>query len=115
MTGEEFDRIVAGREPFAASRPRAYRLRAVLLALLGYAYIFGVLAALLLSVGLVALGILHTSLKPLLLKMGWPVLALVFVIGRALWVRLPAPQGLVLRPSQAPPLFDAVESVRRAL
>ncbi len=44
MKQEEFDRLVGHLEAFAASHPRLYKVKVGLLALLGYAYIFGILA-----------------------------------------------------------------------
>jgi hypothetical protein len=55
ITQEEFDALIEKLEDFSRKHPRGYRLRVALFAILGYAYIFLVLAGLLVLVGLTIL------------------------------------------------------------
>src|SRR5687767_8035093 len=107
--------LVARLERLAADHPVAYRVRVLLLALLGYGYILGVLA---LALGLVAglvWAIVETKSAYAAIKLLLPIGALVWVIARALWVRLEPPNGRTLTPVEAPLLHDAIERVRRRL
>ncbi|HEX9625797.1 MAG TPA: M48 family metalloprotease [Acidiferrobacterales bacterium] len=113
MTRQEFDALVARLEKYAARHPRAYKLRIAGLAGLGYAYIVAVLIVL----AVLTLISLALAVKaPLVaIKLGLPLLALVWVIFRALWVRLEAPQGLPVRRRDAPALFALIADLRRRL
>jgi Zn-dependent protease with chaperone function len=116
MKPADFDQLVTRLERLAAERPSAYRARVVLLALLGYAYVWG---ALLLVVALLAL------LVVVLLAVGRaPGVALGIALGlfglggtilRSLFVRVPAPTGQPLDRASAPALFAATEELRRRL
>ncbi|NEP54373.1 MAG: peptidase, partial [Moorea sp. SIO3C2] len=61
MTNEEFDTLVKKLEDYAQRYPNNYKLRVGLLAALGYAYIFLVLAGLLGVLGLVVLLIYYSG------------------------------------------------------
>ncbi len=115
MTQDQFDRLVGRLEAFAASHPRRYRAKVGLLAAIGYAYIFlilAVVAALLAVLAVVAVkGRAHYST----FKAAIPLLVLAGAILRALWVRLAPPEGIPLGREDAAPLLDAVEKIRRAV
>ncbi|MBI4497205.1 MAG: M48 family metalloprotease [Chloroflexi bacterium] len=116
MTQQAFDSLVKRLEGVVAEHPGAYKLRVFLLALLGYAYIFLVLALLLLAVGLlVAVVVWSTVGRVLAFKLGVPVLGLVALLARSLWVRLSPPEGVALSREEAGPLFQVVEDLQRAL
>jgi len=117
ITREELDALVACLEKEAERSPGAYRFRVFWLAVLGYAYIFLVLVVLLGLVGLLVLALVAMSGRGgyFIGKMGFGVLVLVYIILRALWVRIPGPEGLVLRPGQVGTLFRVVEEISRAL
>src|ERR1043166_7364973 len=96
MTREQYDALVTHAEQYARLHPRAYRIRLALLALLGYAYIWLMLALIL---GVLALLVwLARSVSGVavnaLIKLGWPLLFLAYAILRALWVRFPLPDGV---------------------
>lgn len=90
-------------EPLARRRPRLFRLRVVLLALTGYGYLLVFPAAL--------LGLL-TWVHPRLLLLGVPLL---MILGYALWVRVPVPEGVQVTASDAPRLYRSAEEFRRKL
>lgn len=115
MDRKTFDQLVARLEVAAERAPLAYKIRVGLLALLGYGYIFSILAVLLAILGL--LGLAASTGKHLVLigKIGLPLLILAAVIVRALWVRLDEPIGRRLTPRDAPELFAVLAEMRRRL
>src|SRR5438093_5043827 len=111
MSRERFDALVARLEGFARAQPRGYRLRVGLLAALGYAYIFLVLLLVLaLLAGLIAV-MAYGRVYGALVKIGWVLGTLAFIILRALWVRLPPPDGLPLQRAEVPRLFAMVDEL----
>ncbi|HSD38461.1 MAG TPA: M48 family metallopeptidase [Rhodocyclaceae bacterium] len=112
MTEQEFKRLVARLELDADTAPAAYRRRTAALAALGYLYVFGLLAV---GLGGVLFGIsMATSHHSFVgAKLVFISGALSFLVARALWVRFDRPQGLKLKPEQAPKLFELVEKVRQ--
>jgi len=116
MTHEEFVGMVERLEGFARREPSKYALRVGLLAALGYAFVLLVLALAAAAVGLIAWLTVGTGrLNFWVLKFGWVLLALAWVVGRALWVTIPAPEGIELRREQAPRLFALVDELTAAL
>lgn len=118
MTREEFDALVKRLEREAERRPKAYKIRVLLLALLGYAYIFLIVGLLLLLIGLLvwaAISVKRGGVIQVAGKLGVALVGLTYVILRSLWVRLSPPEGIPLRPEKARPLFQAVQQLRRAL
>lgn len=127
MRIEDFQRLVARLERESAERPRLYQAKVAALALLGFGILGLLLGAvglgLLLIVGLVAAVAFSGGAALLLVlkfaKVLWvlliPLWFLVRDSVRALFVRLPAPQGRTLQPAEAPALFDAIEHMRRQM
>jgi hypothetical protein len=106
VTTEEFHYLVERVEAYARERPRAYQLRLVLLAVLGYAYVWlvlaGVVAALLLLVLLAVAA--RTGALWAIGKFGLALAVLAVAILRSLWVRFDAPRGVRVRRAEAPGL-----------
>ena len=127
MDIDDFKRLVTRLERESATAPRAYRTRVAALALLG----FGILGLLLGAMGLglvalagIAVALLLTGGKAalLLLKLGklaallvFPVWYLMKATVKALFVRVPAPQGREIVRAQAPALFAAIDDMRRRM
>jgi Zn-dependent protease with chaperone function len=115
MEQAQFDELVHRLEGYAAENPESYRLRVSLLAVLGYSYIFMILAVLLLvDVGIIY-GLIKNHAIALMLKIAIPLLIVTVLVLRALWVRIPPPQGMPITRQQAPKLFDLLENIRREL
>lgn len=114
-TQEEFDSTVSRLTAEAQQNPARYKLRLLLLALAGYAYLFFVVGASLAVTGaLVVIAFFGKALvAKLILKLVIPILAIVWFVLRSLWVRVPAPEGIEITRREAAPLFDAVEDLRR--
>lgn len=109
--------LVERLETQARQAPGTYRLKLALLAGLGYAVLgVSVLLALGMTVGLLGLVALTKSwvLAAKFLKLFILPLGLAWLILRALWVRIPPPEGYHLRPGEAPELEAEVERLRAA-
>jgi len=113
-----FEQLMREAEANIASNPRAYKLRLVLLALLGYAVLFGVVALLVGLVGGVLWGTLASTAFLILLlkkKLIVPLLAVTWMILRSLWVRVEAPTGFVALGTEFPVLHQQIEALRGQL
>lgn len=115
MKREEFDRLVGRLEQTAARAPLGYKVRVGLLALLGYGYIFAVLAALAAILAILVFAALAGKHLVAIGKVGIPLAILAWVILRALWVKLDEPEGRELSAREAPELFALIEDVRSRL
>jgi Zn-dependent protease with chaperone function len=111
QSSAEFDSYVARLERVARAAPGKYRARVFLFGMLGYVYVFGVLAALVaLMVGIgLFVGV------AIFVKLGIPLAVLAWTILRAMWVKIGAPEGKELAPADAPRLFAEVEAIRKGV
>jgi len=106
--------MIARLEKLAAEKPGAYRSRVVLASFMGYAYIALMLALIVAVIagGAVVLFFVHVAgllLKPLL------VLAFgAFCVARSLFVKIPKPDGIEVKPARSPELFAMIAEVRKA-
>ncbi|HEU0302145.1 MAG TPA: M48 family metallopeptidase [Longimicrobium sp.] len=110
-----YDALVARLTEYARLHPRLYRARVAGLAVLGYAYLFAALVVLGLFVAGATWFILNNVGAFTALKLVLPFAVLAWMVGRALWVRFTPPEGLPLRPGEAPALMAEIEHVRRAM
>lgn len=116
MKQEKFDTLVEKLEEDARRSPRNYKLQVVLLATLGYAYIFMILAGSLALLALIILVVIHTGrMNSAMIKFVMLLLALICVILSSLWVHIPPPQGLVLERQKVPQLFTMLDELTKAL
>jgi Zn-dependent protease with chaperone function len=127
MDIDHFKSMVARLEQESAAAPGKYRVKVALLALLGFAILALVLAAvcfgLIALVGIAgALAFTGGAALILVLKLG----KLLFILAIPLWftlksavqalfVRLPAPAGREITRAEAPALFDALDDMRRKM
>ena len=115
ITNEEFDELVHQLEVQAVENPGRYKARLFWLALLGYGYIFFVLAV---FVGATA-GVIYFLSDGrhliLLKKLALPLLIVVGMMLRALWVRIGAPTGIQLKRRDNPELFSLLAKIRKRL
>ncbi|HKC48539.1 MAG TPA: M48 family metallopeptidase, partial [Gemmatimonadales bacterium] len=110
MTPARFRALVGRLEQKAARAPGAYRAQVAILAVVGYAYLFTILAVLLAAaVGLVLVG------RFVVVKLLIPLVILIYAVLRALWVSVPAPQGERISRFDAPRLHELVRRVRRTV
>ncbi len=127
MEIDDFKRLVARLERESEAAPRAYRARVAALTLLGFGILGVLLAAM--GLGLVAVGGIAAAIALsggkaaiLLFKLGKaavllvvPVWYLMKATAKALFVRVPAPQGREIVRAQAPALFAAIDDMRRRM
>lgn len=113
MTHDQFEALVARLEPRARANPGAYRAAVVALALMGYGYLALVVGLLLVLLALLVLSVV--ALKALAIKLAIPLAFFVWFVLKALWVRVPSPEGRVLTRAEAPELFALVDNLRRRL
>jgi len=111
MTSEDFSALVERLEHSARQRPALYRLRVLLFAMLGNAYLTFVL----LFIGALFLASLVSIvfLKVLALKIIIPIGIFLWVVLKSLWVRVPPPQGIRLKRKDSPELFRLIDTLRQ--
>ena len=113
-----FDQIVEQARMLHQQDPNAYQKKLKMLAWLGYGYL---LLILMLCVGviggLIVMSIKSTAFLLLLIKSKFIIVVLVvmYVIVRSLMVRIPPPEGVRLKRSDAPELFATIEQMRNTL
>lgn len=113
MTDPQFEDLVRRLEHQARQDPRKYRLKVLLLAALGDAY---VAAMLLLLVGLlIGLAVSIVVLKAIAIKLILVVGFFLWMVLKALWVKLEPPAGHRVSAAEAPELFAMIEDLRRQL
>jgi len=112
MDTQKLISLIDRLQVYSRKRPVAYKLRVAALAALGYVYLFAVVLILLLLVFMIAAG---SRFNFLAMKFSLVLLALAGVVLRAMWVTVPEPDGRELNYEDAPPLFELVKEVRRAL
>jgi Zn-dependent protease with chaperone function len=116
ISRDQFDALVTRLAREAEARPFRYKTRVFLLAILGYAYVFGILLALLAVIGGVIYLVLSTGRGARLLSdLAIPLALFAWFVGKALWVKLEPPEGRELRKDEAPRLFAAMEDVCKTL
>ncbi|WP_155749496.1 M48 family metallopeptidase [Scytonema sp. UIC 10036] len=116
LNQKQFDILIQKLEVFARKQPSGYKLRVALLATLGYAYIFAILAATLtLLVGIVWLMLNTRSFNANAIKAIIFLLAFGLILVRSLWVSFPAPTGLYVKRKDLPGLYAFVDELSSKL
>src|SRR5262249_52367989 len=112
MTDAEFEALVARLDQQARRRPAAYRLKVLLLAYAGYAYV----ALVLVIAGVLFIASLATLpyLKAAAVKFALVFGAFFWLVVRAMWVRLEPPKGHRVTRRAAPELFDLIDRPQRS-
>lgn len=113
MKADQFERISRDAEALAARRPALYRGLLVAMAIGGYAYILLVLLALIGLCGAMVAAVFFTHrLNAVEIKLFVVCAVLIWVLVRALWVRVVPPAGVPLRREELPKLFELIDGVR---
>jgi Zn-dependent protease with chaperone function len=113
MTNEEFESLVARLDAVAKRNPAGYRTRVLLMALLGNIYL-GLMLLFIVAL-LLAAAVSVVWLKAAGVKIAIVVAVFLWLVLKALWVKLPPPQGTEITAGDAPALFGMIEELRRAL
>ncbi|HTO47017.1 MAG TPA: M48 family metalloprotease [Burkholderiales bacterium] len=110
----EYHELILRLERLATEAPTRYVWRVGLLAVLGIGF---VAAALVAALGFVigAAALILVSKKFVLIKIAWIPLVFSWMVLKAMWVRIPPPEGRVIVRREAPQLFDEIEAVRRGV
>lgn len=113
MSNAEFEALVGRLEEQARGDPAGYRTRVLLMALLGNAY----LGAMLVLIGaLLAAAVASIVwLKAAGVKIALLVAVFLWIVLKALWLKMAPPDGTEITPQEAPELFAMIEELRRAL
>lgn len=113
MTDQEFEALVSRLQRASAAHPVLYRVRVLLLAALGYAFLVGSVIAL--GVATIAIVIVLAGLRVAVFarRLAGPLATLMAMVLRALWVRIPTPTGVPVMAERAPRLFALLERVRK--
>lgn len=113
MTDEQFDALVTRLEREQARSPAAYRRKVLALAFVGYAYIAAVLAVAL----FLLLGSLFIAVKAAAIGIKLAIVfgAFLWMVVRAMWVRLAPPEGREVARQEAPELFALLDQLQREL
>ena len=110
----EYHDLILRLDRLAADAPTRYLWRVGLLAVLGIGFIAAAfVAAAGLVIGVAALVLV--SKKFVLIKVAWIPLVFAWMILKAMWVRIPPPEGRALVRREAPRLFDEIEAVRKSV
>jgi Zn-dependent protease with chaperone function len=113
MNDEQFESLVARLEQEQTRNPAAYRRKVLALAFAGYTYISAVLFLALVLL-LVALGVAIKA--PVIgIKIAIVIGAFLWMIARAMWVRLDPPAGREVARAEAPELFAVLDRLQREL
>ena len=117
LNQEAFDALVSRLEQLAKQRPGAYKLRVLLFALLGYAYIFAIVAVLLGLIVAIAVGVIAGEFRVnfFFFKIIAVLLVLTGVILRALWVKIEPPEGVAPPAEKVGRLVEAIDGLRTEL
>ena len=113
MTDEAFEALVSRLERDARRSPARYQWKVVGLALLGNAYLAGVVA--LLALGVFAALAASAVFDAALTMVAVMIVAALVPLLRSLWVRLEAPRGTALSWHDSPELFESIERLRCAM
>lgn len=113
VTNEEFEALVGKLDEQAKRNPAGYATRVLLMALLGNAYL-GVML-LLIAALLVAAAISVIWLKAAGAKIAFVIAVFLWLVLKALWIKLDPPEGTEVSKRDAPELFAMIEELRRKL
>jgi Zn-dependent protease with chaperone function len=113
MTEQRWEELVHRLEGLAAQKPRGYRMRVGMLAGLGFGYL--ALTLLLLAALIAGIVFLALATAGAVIKFAWPLLIVLFLVLRALWFRLPEPEGVPVGRDEAPALWELVDETRKRL
>jgi Zn-dependent protease with chaperone function len=113
LTQQQFENLVDRLESDADRSPTLYKLKLGVFALLGYFYIAAILLLLLAAAGLIV-AVIIAGKSAVLVKLIIPIVVLIGLVLKSLWIKLAAPQGRRTTKREHPRLFAVIDEVRRA-
>lgn len=113
MPHEQFINLVKRLEEESERKPKVYLLKVLGIVGLGLAYMLGIFFV----IAFLALFLLVALIKSpfLLIKLGLPLVGLLWIMVRALNIKINPPEGIPLTKQTAPDLFDEINSLNRVL
>ena len=111
---EEYRDLIDRAEATAVAHPLLYKVQLSLLAALGIGYVL-VLSVIAVGCGLFVVGLLLAAKSFALIKLALLPLGFAYFLARALWFKLPPPQGRRVTAVELPTLFAEIEQVRRSV
>ncbi len=118
MSQDDFEKLVKKAEREAETNIKTYKTKVFLYSLLGYAFIFFLLLLLFgLSAAIVGTAFLNVTVFLILVKkkLIFVALPMIWILFKALWVRIEQPQGYELTKKKFPVLFKELEALRKQL
>ena len=115
LTAEQFEALVRECEAHAKRDPAGYAGRMTALALAGYGYVWLVLVGLGGAIALLVWSLRFHGATYRVLALTAPFVLLFRVVLRALWVPSRRPDGVRVRPADAPELFALIARLARDL
>lgn len=110
---QRYERLITRLEEAARRAPNAYRRRVIALALAAYAYITVVLILLVALVGgFAAMAVAAKSGGAVFAKLAFVAGLAALAIARALWVKVPPPEGFELPRQDFPALWEILDRLR---
>lgn len=114
----QMEELLKQAEQELAENPKEYEKKLMRYSLLGY----GVIAILVVVLGVLVGGTIFLALSSTLFvlllfqkKLIIPLLIMVWVLFKSVFIRFPKPEGMVLNKALAPELFDSIEDIRQQL
>lgn len=117
-SNSQFQKLILQAEDDLKKNQSHYKRRLFLYSLLGYGVILGLLGIVVfLLAGTIGLAIYSTAFLLLLLKkkLILPLIVVLWVLIRSLWVRIQSPQGYNVDRTQCPALFAELDQLRTQL
>ncbi|MES2206638.1 MAG: M48 family metallopeptidase [Pseudomonadota bacterium] len=114
MYSKKFDRLVAELSQESLLHPRWYQLKVGLLALLGYGYVIAIII-LLVFISVFSVFWAGRYASYIVFKVVFGCGGLLFLTLKAMWVKLPVPEGIAISSIEAPELFFIIERLRSQL
>lgn len=112
---DNFESLVRRAEKKSINSPKVYKLELLLFSLLGYSVIFLSLTALVgLVIGLIWLGLTQGAYAAVLLfksKIIFVLIPVIWILFKAVWVKIPAPQGYELTRKDFPEFFEMLDAL----
>lgn len=113
LSRAKYVELIQKLEGIANTDPKLYEMRTIALALAGYAYVIFILILLIaLCIGMV---ILIKKFHYVAFKLGIPLVIIIGLILRSLWIKFPPTEGIKLEKADAPVLFQTIEEIARSV
>ncbi|MDP2653979.1 MAG: M48 family metalloprotease [Candidatus Omnitrophota bacterium] len=116
MEKQKYDTLIHRLQEFAEKNPGGYKVRVLLLGVLGYAYLLFILLFLAAAIAAGSYFLFQNRHgRGLTFQLLIFVGGLAFIVLRSLWIHTPPPWGYYLKREEAPLLFDMLEDICRRL